>query len=186
MGTPAPLSTEGFPMLSLIVSHTYTTIHILPMSSAFLSWPLVRLASCLKAGNCSIAISLSSLVKVNFDSKYLEQHIYLDTTEPLHESDKLYFCTQNTQHIRWSVLSVILPLSPSLILVWTVKPMWNPVWTHLLHWQQGLFMGFAHTARLSSILLSNPFLSATKGGPVRTTGKVTPLPGNHVAHHLFS
>lgn len=51
MGTP-----EGFPLLSLFytvtrVTHTHTAIHILPMSSAFLSRPLVGLASCLKAGN---------------------------------------------------------------------------------------------------------------------------------------
>lgn len=44
-----------------------------------------------------------------------------------------------------------------------------------------LFRGFAHLARLPSILLSNSFPSATKGGAGRNAGKVTPSPGRHVA-----
>lgn len=55
-----------------------------------------------------------------------------------------------------------------------------------LHLQKGLFTDYARTTRLSSILLSNPLLSATKGGPVGNAGKATPPPRSHVAHHLFS
>lgn len=57
---------------------------------------------------------------------------------------------------------------------------------HCCLMDKGIIQGFAHIARLPSILLSNPFPSATKGGPVRNAGKVTPPPRRHVARHLFS
>lgn len=47
-------------------SHTYTPIHILLMSSALLSRPLVGLASCLKAGNCFHSFFLFSVIKVDY------------------------------------------------------------------------------------------------------------------------
>lgn len=55
--------------LSFIVkkkSHTYTPIHILLMSSALLSRPLVGLASCLKAGNCFHSFFLFSVINVDY------------------------------------------------------------------------------------------------------------------------
>lgn len=49
-----------------------------------------------------------------------------------------------------------------------------------------LFRGFARIARLPSILLSNSIPSATKGGPIRTAGKVTHFLGGHVTPPLPS
>lgn len=65
-----------------------------------------------------------------------------------------------------------------------MTPPWHTKGKLLLNWQRAC-SGALHTARLSSILLSNPFPSATKGGPVRNTGKVTPSPRRHVAHLYF-
>lgn len=148
----------------LWLSHTYTTNRILLMSPAFLSLPLVR--SCLKAGNCLKAASFSSLTNADLGSD---------------AAPTVWWCHSHFRRIcKPAHTCEHRPRSPAA-----------------LRSQCGVVAGSficrkacsrinARTTRLSSILLSNPFLSATKGGPVRNAGKATPPPGSHVAHHLFS
>lgn len=122
--------------------------------------------------------------------------IYLNTTLALipqclymSPSQTVFFVNtkRHTASPSWSTLPGILPPPPH-----HPHPLYDCEATVARCWEavawltKGLFRGFAHIARLPSILLSNPFPSATKGGPVRNAGKVTPPPGRHVARHLFS
>lgn len=118
----------------------------------------------LEAGNCFIATSFSSPVNVIDDLRSEAASTFMPPH--LHTRRKGVFAVSaHPQHN-------------------TVQPAWRD--RSRLHLQRGLFTDFAHTTRLPSILLSNPSLSAPKGGPVRNAGKATPPPGSHVAHHLFS
>lgn len=132
------LSPEGFPMLSLIyieirVTHTYTTIHILPMSSAFLSRPLVGLASCLKAGNCFYSyffFLLLMLIRIkntynNTTLTLIPQCLYVNLSQIVFLYTK-HHTVNKPKHL---VSHFTFPLSPSL----TLKPRWHAVGKLLLH-----------------------------------------------------